>query len=247
MPAITDSMLRTWGGLELPAEAGDLSENALTSLDPGRDVLLALFASAINSELGEAWTAAVATLPSTHPLYGTQPVEDTLPFEPSAHVMTERKAGFPLLSLSREGTATVEEYTLEKDKLTQQWTLCYVLSPLDVLDKRKLGDMMSAVPKVVALAIKQRGHASYSSSLQFFDHFASIRMTGSQVGNVQFAENSPIFWHICEMTLETVEITGYRDGAFGIAEAVDYTIGVGGDEGVQPSLVLGSSDQDPES
>jgi hypothetical protein len=250
MPAITDSLLRTFGGLTLPAESSALTEQGLSSLDPGRDKLLALFASAINSEFGELWEAAVATLPSTHHLYDTDPVRDTLPDEPSLELMTQRKAGFPLLALCRDGDAAFEDYTTEKDKLTQQWQLYYVLGPLDVMDRRKLADILQAVPKLVALVIRKRGHASYESgALQFFGgngDFAAVRLVSYAAGEAPFAENA--HWTLCRMTLETVEISGWREGAFGDLEAADYTMGVGGiDEGIQPALVIGSSDEQGES
>lgn len=249
MPAITDSMLRSWGGLTLPAVAGDLSEEGLSALDPGGDKLLALFRSAIVSELGELWAAAVATLPVSHRLYGKAAVADTFPDEPIVELMSQRRAGFPLLALHREGPATYEEHTLEKDRMTQQWRLHYILGPLDVMDRRKLADMLVAVPKVVALVIRKRGHASYESgALQFFaatGNFASVRLVNSQSGEVPFAEGSGTAWHACQMVLETVELSGWRDGAFGDVEAADYTVGVGSDEGVLPAGIVASSDHEP--
>jgi hypothetical protein len=245
---LSESMLQTMGGLTLPA-VEDSDNDTLASLDPARDQLLAFFAAAINSELGAAWTAVTDTLGASHRLYGTSPVQDTLPDEPTEQFLTQRKTGFPLLALHRVGTGQYQRLTLELTRLVQPWKLYYILGPLDIIDVRKLKDVCVAVGKIVALATHTRKHKAYDDeALQFFDLFTSVRVVSHEgPGQAAYAGDSSttIFWAI-EINLETVERSGYVEGSEGSdAEALDVIAGVGGDEGIQPELVLGSSDAEP--
>jgi hypothetical protein len=227
---LSESMLETMGGLSLPA-VEDSDNSTLASLDPGRDILLALFAAAINSELGAAWTAVTNTLGVGHRLYGTSPVQDTLPDEPTEQVLTQRKTGFPLLALHRTGSGTFEDMTMEITRLTQPWKLHYVLGPLDIIDSRKLKDVCIAAGKVVALTLRERKHLAYEDGdLQFEDVFSSIRVV-SQEGPTQAgfggSEDSTMYWAIA-LNLETTEISDDVEGSTGLLDAADFIFGVGG-------------------
>ncbi len=244
---LDESSLETLGGLTLPAVED--SENAtLASLDPGRDILLALFAAAINSELGAAWTAVTNTLGAGHKMQGTSPVQSTLPDEPTEQYLTQVKKVFPLLALHRMGAGTYTQLTLETIRLVQPWKLYYILGPLDVIDSRKLKDACVAVAKIVAIVIRDRKHLAYEDGdLQFFDLFSSIRAVSHEgPGQAAYAGDSStvIFWAI-EINLETIEKSDYVDGSEADFEALDVTAGVGGSDGVQPELVLGSTDSQP--
>ncbi len=250
MPLDT-SLLQTFGATAFPA-VEDSDNGALTSLDPGRDMLLALFAAAINSELGAAWTAVTDTLPAGHRLRGTSPVEDTSPAIPTEQNLTQRKAGWPLLVIHRDGRGEFTDYTLELDKLTQPWKLHWIVGPLDIIDQRKILDVGQAIAKILRLVVRKRGHKAYQSgALQFFGDtgaFSSVELTG-YVGPDQagFAgdKSTTFFWAV-EADFVTQELSGYVEGSDGAdLEAMDLILGVGGGEGTLPDAVLASSDAEP--
>lgn len=249
----TDSMFQRLGGLELPVRTADIGTTWLAALDPVRDQLLKLFESAINSELSEAWTYAFTN--SGKALSAT-PVADTLTEEPTEKILTQRKTDFPLLALHRDGTATYEQQTLEITRLTQPWTLHYILGPLDVIDGRQLKDVCVAVAKIVALVIRQRGHRSFESgALQFFgtdspdtpSPLTSLRIV-SHEGPAQAVfggnESTIVYWAI-EMKLESTEVSSYVEDADAPLEGADITVAVGDGEGTLPAVIIAKTDSDP--
>jgi hypothetical protein len=253
----TESLYQNFGGLGLPVMAGDVGRSGLAGLDPGRDLLLALFASAINSELGDAWTVALGNVGGERDNLGPRPVTDTLPDEPTEAVMQQRKCKFPLLALHRSGTGIYDQVTLELGRLTQPWTLHYILGALDVIDARQLKDVCVAVSKIVALVIRKRGHKSYQDgALQFFgasspdqpSPFTSLRLVSHEgPGQAAFGgdSSSTVYWAI-EMRLESTELTSDVDGADSCdIEGMSLTVGLGGSEGVLPSVIVAKTDQDP--
>ena len=238
-----DSLYTTFGGLTLPAEA-DEDTGTLASLDPARDQLLEFFKTVINSEFTEAWADV-----TDNPL-GTSltPVADTLPAEPTQQVMTERKCGFPLLALHRDGTGVFEDYTLERDKLTQPWKLHYILGPLDVLGQRKLGDLCQAVAKTIRKVIRQRRHMSYQDgALQFFGNtsaLAGIELNSYECGNAAFAASGEgtTIYYAAEMTLTTLELSDYVEGSEeSDLTGLDLVVGVGDEEEILPDTILAST------
>ena len=247
-------MFERLGGLELPVRGSDIGTTWLAALDPQRDRLLDLFASAINSELGEAWTKAKQGFRKG---LGDRPVATKLPDEPTESLLTQLKTPFPLLAIHRSGTGTYEEFTLEITRLKQPWSLHYILGPLDAIDQRQLKDICIAVAKIVALVIRRRGHQSFEGgTLQFFGDgspeapapFSSIKIVSHEgPGQAVFggAASGTIYWAI-EMRLETSERSSYVDDAHGCElDGADITIGVGGSEGVLPAMIIAKTDQDP--
>lgn len=230
----------------------DSTNGTLTSLDPARDTLLELFAAAINSELGAAWTAVTDTLPAGHKLSGTSPVQDTVPSAPSEQLLTQRKHGWPVLMLHRDGRGEFSDHGLELDKLTQPWKLYWIVGPLDIIDQRKILDIGQAIAKVLRLVIRKRGHRAYQNgALQFFDDttpLSSVELN-SYMGpaHAGFAgESSTVQFWALEVTLTTTEISADLEGSSGSdIEAIDLTLGVGGEEEIMPALVLGQSDAEP--
>jgi len=253
MPLETESMFERIGGLELPARASLIANQSLAPLDPGRDLLLALFEAAINSELADAWRAAT----SGNSFYDNLlPVQDTLPCEPTEKLLTQRKTGFPLLAIHRSGSGRYEPHTLELTRLIQPWTLHYILGPLDAIDQRKLLDVCVAIAKIVALVIRRRGHASFEAgALQFFSvdaadpfrapAFTSLRIVSHEgPGQAAFGgEASAVTYWAIEMALETTELSGHDSDAEGLLDGADFTVGVGGDD-ILPAMVLASTDDE---
>lgn len=71
----------------------DTGASTLAYLDPGLDILLALLKAGINSDLEPAWTpAALGTQ-----LAGRNPVETTVPHEPTLELLRSAKVKFPVL------------------------------------------------------------------------------------------------------------------------------------------------------
>lgn len=253
----TESLYQRLGSLELPVHGDDIGTSGFAALDPMRDLLLELFASAINSELGEAWTKILTAIGGVRENLGATPVTDKLPDEPTEQALRQRKSGFPLLAVHRSGTGAYEEMTLEITRLRQPWSLHYILGPLDVIDARQLKDVCVAVAKIVALVIQKRGHRSFQGgALQFFGGgspdspslFTSIKLVSHEgPGQAVFGGDSSttIYWAI-EMRLETTEISSDVDGADSCElDGIDLTVGVGGGEGLLPAMVIAKSDQDP--
>lgn len=257
MPLETDSLFQRLGGLESPFRATGLRTGGFAALDPQRDVLLELFAAAINAELGEAWTALCEAFPLPRDKFGASPVTDKLPDEPTEQLLTQRKSKFPLLAIHRSGSGVYEPATLEVMRLRQPWSLHYILGPLDAIDARQFKDVCVAVAKIVALVIKRRGHQAYQSgALQFFGPgspntpapFSSVRLVSHEgPGQAVFGgdTSTTIFWAI-EMRLETTEISSdVEDANGGDLDAADITVAVGGSEGLLPAMIIAKTDQDP--
>lgn len=244
-----------WSMEALVGEFGDLDfpvttsiTTTLTPLDPARERLTALFKAAINAELGTAWTTVTNTLDSGHALYGTSPVQDTLELAPSPAVMTQRKPAWPLMCVYRSGKATLEPFTMHIDRIVQEWTVDYILGPLDVGDLRKVGDVCIAVAKIIRAVIRRRGHASYDSgALQFFPDkggLGAIELKSSEgPGQASFAgDESGTLYYALTMTLETVEHLTDDADEFGAFDAIDFEVGVGSGDGIVPGLIYASTD-----
>jgi len=253
----TESMFERFGGLDLPVRTADIGASGLAALDPQRDRLLELFAAAINSELTEAWTAALANVGGPRDRLGASPVSDKLPDEPTEQALTQRVTKFPVLAIHRQGTGSYEEQTLEITRLKQPWGLHYILGPLDLIDARQLKDVCVAVAKIVAGVVRRRGHKAFEGgALQFFGDnspdepspFTSVKLVSHEgPGQAVFAGNDSklTFWAI-EMRLETTEVASFDSDAEGSDfDSADITVGVGGGEGLTPSLIIAKTDQDP--
>lgn len=244
-----DSLYQKHGGLRLPALAGSVTDN-LGPLDPARARLLALFESAIVSELEAVWGTVRATLPTGHALYSAAVVADRMELEPTDEIMRQRKAAYPLLALHRTGEATHAEHTLEIDRLEQTWELHYILGPLEAAHAHQLLDACTAVSKIVQQVVKRRGHPSYQSGApQFFDgrgSLASVKVTKHEgPGQSRYGtEDGPIYWAIV-ITLETVELVSDVDGSFETLQGASYDVGVGGTEGVAPELIIAETEHSP--
>ncbi len=242
-----DTLYQGIGGTTFPLNPSDYN-GSFAALDGTRDRLLELFAAAINYEFGEPWERVVAALPVTHGLSGTRPVQDKLPFEPSAQLMSQRKTAFPLLCLHRTGSPTYEEFLIDQGQVRQQWLLHYVLGPLDIEGVRKVSDICQGIGKLLWLVIRQRGHSAYEDgALQFFPGtggLSSVRLV-NQVGfgEAQYGgdESHKLYWSTI-FTLETTEVASDELDAFESFDAVDVSLSVGDGEQVYPDLIQGSSD-----
>jgi len=248
---VTQSLIETFGGLSLPAQAGDV-DTTLAPLDPGRDALLALCAAAINAELGAAWRKVVATVPSEQQIDRQNPVGDTFPGAPTPATMLERKAHFPLLALHRDGRGVYEPHLIDHDRLRQPWEMHYILGPLDVGDTRRLQEACIAAAKLVSRTISQGGHPAYQGgALVLFGSdpetalFGELRMVSHEgPGQAVFAgDEKQTPYMAITMQLESLEYPSLRsDDSAGALDGVDLDVGIGGaPEGIIHGLLYADS------
>lgn len=260
---MTTSLYESFGALELPPDVLDM-----TGLDPARATLAALFSTAINAELAGPWGQATGTLPSTHPLRGTMPVQDVLELEPSPQVMQQRRAGWPLLCLHRTGAGVLEQHTIngQVERLTQPWDLHYILGPLDVAQMRQLADICIAAVKVVRLCIRRRGHPAYlGGALQFFptvtgtapDQVVPLFPSASYLGSVELksydgpgqaayaGDEKNVLYYAVTMHLETVEYTTDQDLETDVVAEADISVALqNDDDNPIDDFVQGQTDPD---
>lgn len=208
----TNSAYQKLGNLSLPVSNADFSDDpSFSLLDPVRDRLLELFTTAINDEFGAAWTIVIAALPSGHGL-GASPVTDKYPAEPTAELMTERKASFPALFLHRVDEPQFESHTMFADKLIQDWHMHWVLGPLDLEARRRILDLGRSIGFLLKAIERDFGHKSYQDGANQFEpsvgNLMSFEMTGhTQPGAARFDgdEENRTFW-ATRYTLRTSEI-----------------------------------------
>src|ERR1041385_616815 len=204
---MTDSLFQQVGNVRLPSKASDVdSSKTLCPLDPARDTLLALLATAINFELGPAWDQVAATVPA---LTGKHPVQDTWGGPPTPEMMLQRKGDFPILFLSRDGDAQHEYHSLVRPQTRQTWELHYVLGPYHLGEERKVRDALTYIDTVVLATIERGGHPAYQSGAKvlYSAGFATLSLGRSRRGKAKFAdaENAPTYWMLSS-ELESTEI-----------------------------------------
>lgn len=180
-------MIGSVGGMTFPVSASAVTDS-LTPLDPSRHEMAGLLAAAINGELGAPWAKIVATLPATHILRGSKPVQDVAELEPDATVLGTRRNGWPLLAVYRQGKATVTWKFEARQTRTQRWNVDYILGPLALDDVRKVGDILTAAGSVVAYTLMHGfygGHpsasppvAAYGTGIPFAIPVSSVHMVG---------------------------------------------------------------------
>lgn len=245
---MADTLNQSFGKVALPIDA-DGVDKTLLPLDPARRLLTALFKSAINAELGEVWTKVTDTLPSSHYLRGTSPIEDTLEITPNPGFFRERKEGWPLFILYRDGTGTYEQHTLWRDKLTQTWALHYIVGNVDVAETHKFIDVLVAAAKVIRMVIRDQSHWSYQDgAVQFFPDTSALAAidlkTQEGPGQASFAgSDSDTLYLAISMTLETVEMVRDDVSAYDDLDGGEFDIGLGGGEGIVPDLISVDTDQ----
>lgn len=242
------SLYEGFGGLDLPIPA-ESTLRTFTDTDPARAVMAGLFRAAINAEFGARW--AVATR-GQKALEGTLPVQDVLELPPIGSRLKQRKTGFPLLCVYRDGVGTTDEHTLGIERLVQPWTVDYILGPLELGDVRKLLDVFQAVVKIVRLCIRRRGHPAYEDgALQFgpdkgdIGAIRLVRYEGPPAYQARFAGDDETIYHAVSLMLETVEYSRDNDDAYGFADGYTLQSNTGSeDEGRFP--FYGDSMQSPE-
>lgn len=251
------TLFQSVGGSSFPLREATVSDS-LAPLDHVRERLLALFKSAINYELGEVWRKVTSTLPADSPYLETFPVHHALALRPSKQLLQQLKIGFPLMCLHSDGEVQIEQYLMDSFRERRRWALHYILGPGDVEVERKLTDVTTAIRRVIALVIRQRGHSSYESgALQFFPEVTaedgtkypgtgalqSIEIVGqSPVGQAVFGDDDSTTYWATTYTLETTETAVDLEEGFADLVGIDVDLGLADSENTLPSFAQGSSD-----
>lgn len=229
---MTDSLSTSWGALSLPISAADTD---LSALDPARDILLELFAAALNSELQDAWGMAATGIDALSPY----PVAHKLPALPDLDTVRQVKSSWPMLAVSRSiEPQNEDEFTLWQNRITSRWSIDYVLGPLDVGNQIRLTDVLEAAGKIIAATIRVGGHKAYATTTLVTPtvgapltcakkvlgpgdgccNFSTVGIVSFVCGSAAFSQGGPKY-HALTMTLVTTEIDGVSDAAGG---AVPY-------------------------
>lgn len=213
-----DSLFRRFGRLELPLAESDGTD--LAALDPARDILLDLFAAAINAELAPVWASAAQGTP----LEDKSPVQLKLPALPEEDKLQQMKSEFPMLAVGRSvKPATIEAFSLDQDGLKTLWDVDYILCPLSLASELKLRDVLQAVGKTVVSVVRKGGHRAYRTDANGFAAdvlgddgddtcgFFGCRVTEIVAAPAQFSKDGPPYL-ACGVTLETLEVSSHIGG-----------------------------------
>lgn len=238
---LPNSMFRGYGDNTFPIQLGDLVDGNVYA-DTPRDMMIGLFAAALNDELNDTW----ATVAAGTELAGTAPVVTRLPLEPTTQILEQWKASMPLLCVHRTGEAKYEERTLDYTHKVQQWGVHYILPPmtLDYLDR------FSAVPEIfantVSLCIRQRGHKAYESgTLQFGDgrgRLEYIKLLTHQAGQATFGTPDGALFMASALVIETGETENLDSSQYTDFDGADWSVGVGGSDGILPDVISLNTD-----
>lgn len=201
------SLYGGFGSQRFPAPA---VTNA-AALDPGHEAILGLIQAALNAELGDAWRAIVATLPAGHFLSrpaSIQPVGYATTIETTPQQFTQVKAAWPLLAVYREGEPEMSWLTTGMRSWKQQWSVDYVIGPIDAAHVNKIGRFAIAVARVINRVITLGYHPDYNSGVcAFFGQFAQIETKSIQGPGVQqsLTEEAGSGYYGLTVTLESIE------------------------------------------
>lgn len=229
-----DSLHRTFGALSLPL--AESTESDLAHLDPARDILLDLFAAALNSELEPVWNRHVVAAAQLHGKNweAPVPVRQKLATFPTPDALAELKTGWPLLCVCPSLTpATTADFTMDQRSLTQRWDIDYILCPLTVGNLLRVQDVLRAAGKILIETVAMRGHkayrtyttqgATYASDVlgtgENCCNFFSCRVADMAAGPAEFSKGGPKYY-ACGLTLETVELSDFPGDGTDDGEAV---------------------------
>jgi len=215
-----NSIYRGVGGTAFPL--ADTNETTAGSLEPGRDILLALLAAALNDELAARWTDA--SVGSS--LSGTTPVADTLPDEPDSHILQTTEQSFPLLAVYWTGEGSWDEIDSGQNQLTRTFAVDYILGPLTSGDRRKMLDFLAAALKVMLLTIDRGGHMAYAVTPGHATqpklvlgpgmgtaNWSNCKIAPNSIrrGPAKFSDQETLYWAV-SLDVLAAEIESFTDG-----------------------------------
>lgn len=188
-------LFNSFGNLILPIDDIDPGNSLYNILDKGHNTLINLFKDSIITNLDPIFQLAKV---GTSLENSASVVSTTLPFAASHNVLKTFNAQYPILFLARDGDGIYNEFTIHQEKLTQIWSLDYVLGPLILDDERKLGALASAIPKIISLTI---------DSIYNIEGFSAIKIVSHKIGKARFSEDPAAPEYLGTfMIIETVEL-----------------------------------------
>lgn len=233
---------RTVGLTALPTT--NTGAATLAYLDPAQDILIALLKTAINNDLGPAWSSAALGTQ----LSGRNPVASTFPFSPDDKLLLEVKPQFPILCVDR-ARKQKKSFTRQYDAYDSTWEIDYILGPLTVEEKRKIGAAIHVVENIVQQICKVGGHPAYAmdgNSVQPAQvltgnqsgncGFSRFEWESAEAGNASFGEGSPMFWGtriVCTSTEygQITDATANSNAHVGLRHFYGTGTGVAADDG----------------
>lgn len=156
-------------------------------LDPGAESLLRLLEAAINADAGDAWRSVLGILPPGHFLskYENKPVGTASRTEVSIQNMAQFVARWPLLAVYREGEPTFEPCTTSFGYLVQNWSVDYIIGPLDPGDQKIIGSLCNPIARLIRTVLHHGYHPAYQNGVrQFMGQFSTIGTKAIQGPNV---------------------------------------------------------------
>jgi hypothetical protein len=237
----TDSLYQTLGGLQLPLQ--ETGATTLASLDPARDILLGLFAAALSAELTPRWADVVAS----GTLSFTTPVKTQVPHELDEATIQQLKISFPALAVYRETeNQEVTEHSVWQTKLKSHWGVDYILGPLGIGDRRKLGDALTAAAKIVLMTVERGGHRAYLTNDDGFPvnvlserdycNFITTQVAHFTAGKASFSDEGESY-HAMSLRLTTEEWTEPTASESRDYEGSNLSMSTGNYEGLVPEIV----------
>jgi hypothetical protein len=190
------------------------------NLDSGQDTIIALLAAAINADVGAAWQRIVQNLPNNHflmreNLSASQPVNFTTDSEPNPALTTQQLFDWPVLAVWPSGQPEEFELTMAIPALRQNWSIAYLIGPLDAAWQRKLGrGICRLVFRSIQRTIWKGYHPAYmNGQRQFFGQFSEISTKGCEGPGVTeiLDKEKNIGYYGLGVTLQTVERTVQDD------------------------------------
>lgn len=252
-----NSVHQTIGALSLPIAAGTAKD--FSDLDPATDILLELFAAAINAELAPRWDAVAAVVPR---LAGKSPVQSKLPFMPEPEALQQVSFEFPLLTVERaDSPVAIEDFSIDRAKETWRWDVDYILGPLSVGSAQALNDALTTIGRIIVFVMRDCGHRAYatqdSSGFTYVKnvlgagdgccYFSSARVVDYKKGVAQLQSGGPKY-HAVSVTLETTELTSLNAGGFpaaGSYQGTSLTLRTGNEQGLKTLVIADSAIKTP--
>jgi hypothetical protein len=246
------SLYESFGGTVLPVEQQDLSATKQTfeNLDPGRDLLVAMFSAAIRAEFGtgtsSAWYRVTSSLSSGSAIRNSQdPIGYTLKIEPSHRIINELRVTWPLFAVHRTGEAEYRNKTFQVSERVQKWAVHWILGPVTAGEMHKFCDAPVAVAGILSRVCQLRSHPAYDSgALQFDGVFSGVTFLKHAAGQAKFSDDEDLIYYAMSAELETVErVRPIDEGTDALG--LTLTCGVGDALEILPELVTGDSDYVP--
>lgn len=250
---MVDSLYTRIGATKLPLDVSEITGTlSFEVVDPALNVLSSLFTAAIRAELGtgtsSGWYAVTSSLPSTHRLYNsTNPIVTSWKVEPNLPIMRSIKAGWPLLTVWRDGPAEWEPRTTCKTIVRQRWGVMWSVGDYEADLTLKISPVLGYVGKLLGSVINAGRHPAYEADTKQFAEdrgwLSKIVPVSYEAGAARFSEEEDSRFWAASATFESEELVRDLDqGDDSGASSFGLVAGVGDALEILPDLVSGDGD-----